>query len=68
LPEVVGDAGRLVDPNDARAWADTMRSVLSDPLRRATMQLQSMQQARKFSWKKAAEETMGIYNTIISFK
>ena len=61
LPEVVGDAGMLVDPNDANAWAEAIRTVLRDPLRRATMQLQSMHQARKFSWKKAAEQTEAVY-------
>lgn len=34
LPEVVGDGGLLVDPDDVTAWADALRAVLDDaPLR-----------------------------------
>lgn len=61
LPEVVGAAGMLIDPNDVNAWAEAMRAVLRDPVRRATLQLQSMHQARKFSWQRAARETLAVY-------
>jgi len=64
LPEVVGDAGILVDPNDANVWAEALRTVLRDPLRRATMQMQSVHQAQKFSWKKTAEETRTVYESL----
>ena len=64
LPEIVGDAAIQVDPNDTNAWAEAMRTVLRDPLKRATMQLHSMHQARKFSWKKTADETLAIYNSV----
>jgi glycosyltransferase involved in cell wall biosynthesis len=61
LPEIVGDAGITIDPNDVDAWAEAIRTVLRDPLRRATMQLQSIHQARKFSWRQSAEETLAVY-------
>ncbi|MGE3141680.1 MAG: glycosyltransferase [Hyphomonadaceae bacterium] len=31
LPEAVGSAGRLVDPHDPRAWADTIEALLDNP-------------------------------------
>jgi glycosyltransferase involved in cell wall biosynthesis len=64
LPEIVGDAAIQVDPNDVNAWAEATRTVLRDPLKRATMQLHSMHQARKFLWKKTAEQTLAVYESI----
>jgi glycosyltransferase involved in cell wall biosynthesis len=62
LPEVVGDAATLLPSGDADAWADALRALLRDPLRRATMQLHGLHQARKFSWARCADETLAVYN------
>jgi glycosyltransferase involved in cell wall biosynthesis len=62
LPEVVGDAARTLPPDDVDAWAGALHALLRDPLRRATMRLQGMYQARKFSWTRCAAETLAIYN------
>ena len=37
LPEVVGDAGLLVDPDDIEGWAEAMRLLLDDPVRRTEL-------------------------------
>ncbi|MBI5651463.1 MAG: glycosyltransferase family 4 protein [Chloroflexi bacterium] len=50
LPEVIGDAGMLIAPRDARAWADAMRAVLTDDARRDMMRTRGLIQAKKFSW------------------
>jgi glycosyltransferase involved in cell wall biosynthesis len=64
LPEIVGDAAIKANPGDVDAWVEAIRAVLRDPLRRATMQLQGIHQARKFSWARCAEETLAVYNEI----
>lgn len=64
LPEVVGDAAIKANPGDVDAWADAISTLLRDPLRRATMQLQGIHQARKFSWTRGAEETLAVYHQI----
>ena len=61
LPEVVGDAAMQVDPNDVRAWAEAMRAVLTDDARRAEMRERGIAQSAKFSWERAAEETIQVY-------
>ena len=63
LPEVVGDAGILVDPNDVDAWAEAMRTVLTNPLKRMELALHGVAHARKFSWKRAAEQTLAVYQS-----
>jgi glycosyltransferase involved in cell wall biosynthesis len=64
LPEVVGDAAITIDPNDVDAWAEAMRVVLTDDARRSEMRERGIAQAKKFSWRKCAEETLAVYNSI----
>jgi len=64
LPEVVGDAGILVDPRDAGAWVDAIRAVLSDDARRAAMRERGIAQSKKFSWDRAADETLAVYRSV----
>jgi len=63
LPEIVGDAGITIDPNDVDAWANAIRTVITSSTKRAEMSQRGVEQARKFSWKRAAEETLKVYQT-----
>lgn len=54
LPEAVGQAGRLVDPEDATALADALLAVLSDAGLRDRMREAGWRQARTFRWSEAA--------------
>jgi len=65
LPEVVGDAAWLVDPLDTGGMTEAMRTLLADPLRRATMREKGLQQSQKFSWQRNARETMEIYRKVV---
>ena len=64
LPEVVGDAGIYVAPDDVAGWADAIRAVLTDDARRATMRDRGRVQAQKFSWERAARETLAVYQSV----
>jgi glycosyltransferase involved in cell wall biosynthesis len=55
LPEVVGDAGLLVDANNERALTATLARVLGAPDERAQLAARSLARAREF----AAERTAG---------
>jgi glycosyltransferase involved in cell wall biosynthesis len=61
LPEVVGDAGLMVDPFDADAFAEALDRLIFDRLLRAEMFALGLDQATKFSWDKTASETLKIY-------
>ncbi len=54
LPEVVGDAGLLVPPDDARGLAAAIESVLCDPLKASAMSARGLVQAAGFTWDAAA--------------
>ncbi len=62
LSEVVGDAGIMVDPYDTDSLAQAMRQVLTNNELRADMVRKGLEQAKKFSWEKAAEQTQEVYN------
>jgi len=57
LPEVVGDAARLVDPGDADGLAATMAHLLGSREQREQMQVAGLAQANKFSWERTAIQT-----------
>jgi glycosyltransferase involved in cell wall biosynthesis len=61
LPEVVGDAGLLIDPHDVDELTVAMWRVLNDTHLRQEMREKGLRQAARFSWERAARETMTIY-------
>ncbi len=64
LPEVVGDAGLLVDPNDVEGWTVALQRVLTDDVLHAEMSAKSLKRAAKFSWERAARETLDVYTKV----
>jgi alpha-1,3-rhamnosyl/mannosyltransferase len=57
IPEVVGDAGVLCDPDDPDAFAAAMREVLEQPATAAAMKAAGLERARQFSWARCARLT-----------
>ncbi|MFL6373523.1 MAG: glycosyltransferase family 4 protein [Pyrinomonadaceae bacterium] len=66
LPEVVGDAGIMVDPYDVNAIADAMQRLLNDANLRADLTKRGIERAKNFSWAKAARETLGVFERVMS--
>ncbi|MBN1246589.1 MAG: glycosyltransferase family 4 protein [Anaerolineae bacterium] len=61
LPEVVGEAGLLVDPDDPATIAEALRRLLESPDLRARCREAGFLQARTFSWRATAEKTLEAY-------
>ncbi len=61
LPEVVSDAGIMVDPYDSAALANAIDQVLSDEMLRTTLIKRGLERVKLFSWQKCAEETVAVY-------
>lgn len=61
LPEVVGAAGILLDPDDGPAWAAAMAQVLTDSQLRRKLVDAGYVQARQFTWQKTAAATLQVY-------
>jgi len=64
LPEVVGEAGIMVDPHDTDSLAQAMRQVLTDSELRDNMIRKGLEQSKRFSWEKTAEQTLEVYNKL----
>jgi glycosyltransferase involved in cell wall biosynthesis len=64
LPEIVGDGGLLVDPTDVAALVEAMRAVLSDETLRAGLRQRGLAQAARFSWRRTADETVAVYESL----
>ncbi len=67
LPEVVGNAGKLVPPADAGALAAAIRQLLND--KRAQRQMSDAGKKRvreQFSWEQAAKKTLEIYREVMT--
>ncbi|MCA9987849.1 MAG: hypothetical protein KDE59_26250, partial [Anaerolineales bacterium] len=61
LPEIVGPAGPLLSPDDVDLWAETLARILADGAERERLIAAGRQQAARFSWTRAAEETRRLY-------
>lgn len=64
LPEVVGDAGLLVDPHSVEELAVAIWRALHDSDLREQMIARGLMQAARFSWDKAASETLALYHSV----
>jgi glycosyltransferase involved in cell wall biosynthesis len=60
LPEVAGEAALLVDPEDTPGLAAAIGRVLQDAALRKSLAAQGLEQVRKFSWERAAQETLAV--------
>ena len=61
LPEVVGDAGRLINPTDVDALREAMYTLAGQESLRAALRARGLARARAFSWRHVAEATVAVY-------
>lgn len=64
LPEVLGDAGLMVDPYDPDAFTQAITNIMSSESLRADMSMRGLEQAKKFSWVEMARRVMDLYRTL----
>lgn len=64
LPEVVGDAGLLVNPEDPHAIASAIIQVLSDPALQARLRAAGLQRAQQFTWRHTATVVYSVYQRL----
>ena len=68
LPEVLGDAALLVNPENVFEIARAMRRLLIDQVLRQESIEKGLKQVQKFSWKTAAEEVIRMYSAAVAGK
>jgi glycosyltransferase involved in cell wall biosynthesis len=66
LPEVVGEAGILLDPLDLEAWTGALRELVEQPERRAQLAARGRSRAGRFRWETAAQNTLALYRELVA--
>jgi glycosyltransferase involved in cell wall biosynthesis len=61
LPEVVGDAAILIDPESQDSIVAAIRTVEGNEQLREDLARRGMERAKDFSWKEAASRTLALY-------
>lgn len=64
LPEVVGEAGVLVNPSDSEELLKAIVSVLSDAALRDGLRTKGLERAQQFSWEATARKTLAVYEDV----
>jgi glycosyltransferase involved in cell wall biosynthesis len=65
IPEVMGDAGILVDPSVQGDLANAIRSVLDDSSLRDSLREKGLRRAKLFTWQRCAEMTLNLYRSLV---
>jgi glycosyltransferase involved in cell wall biosynthesis len=66
LTEVVGQAGRLLPPEDEAGWTAVINDLLDAPVERAEMVAAGFLQARQFSWSRSGRQLLALYQEMLS--
>ena len=64
LPEVVGDAALMVDPQDTAEIAEAIMTILGDSLVRKRLINRGFKRAEAFSWERTAMQTLQVYSAV----
>lgn len=64
LPEVIGDAGIMLDPQDEKGLSKTMLDLYLDESLRQHYAKKGLERSKLFSWEKSANELVAIYEKI----
>jgi glycosyltransferase involved in cell wall biosynthesis len=66
IPEVVADAGILVDPRDQAAAGEALAKVLGSPALRAQLRERGLERARALTWEDCARKTAAVFERVLA--
>lgn len=66
LPEVVDNAGVLIDPYEVEAIAEGIRRLVEDSALREELRRRGLERAKQFSWERTAQETWRVLQEAMS--
>jgi len=64
LPEVIGNAGILINPKDKETLKSSMLKLIKDRSLISELKKKGLKQSKKFSWEESAKKTLNIYNSL----
>jgi glycosyltransferase involved in cell wall biosynthesis len=62
IPEILGDAAVYFDPSNQDEMVRVIGNLINDDLQRAELIKQGTQQAKKYSWRRMAQQILDVYN------
>jgi glycosyltransferase involved in cell wall biosynthesis len=65
LPEVVGDAGLLVDPDSPEQIAERLARMLVNSDLADDLRSRGIARARQFTWRSTAQKTLAVYDRVL---
>jgi glycosyltransferase involved in cell wall biosynthesis len=65
LPEVVGEAGLLLAPDDVPGWTAALKRVWTDAAYRAELADQGVRQAQQFTWQATSAQIARAYRDLL---
>ena len=68
LPELLGDAGVLVEPEDVEAFAQAIERIVEDRVLAATAVAAGIARAQQFTWERTATTTLAAYRAAIEHR
>jgi glycosyltransferase involved in cell wall biosynthesis len=64
MPEVIGNAGILLDPYDVEGWKESITRVLSEKSLQEKLTADGVERSKHFSWKTAASQTLEVFEKL----
>jgi len=61
LPEIYGEAAAYFDPKSTASISEVINQILTDKEKTNELVKKGFEQAKKYSWKKTAQETLKVY-------
>jgi glycosyltransferase involved in cell wall biosynthesis len=64
IPEVVGDAALMVQPQDVQQLANAIVRILTNEKLRASLRRRGLERVQSFSWRRAAQQILDLYGVV----
>lgn len=64
IPEVVGDAGLLINPYDISSLTDSIGKLINNESLRNELSKKGLERSKEFTWRKTAKKTLQAYTKI----
>ncbi|KAF0653464.1 glycosyltransferase [Cyanobium sp. Copco_Reservoir_LC18] len=62
MPEIVGDGGILLAPDDRDGWVEALEALCADSSRRLTLSSAGRRRARFFDWQRSTRQLLDLYD------
>ena len=67
MPEIIGDAGLMINPYDTDELSQTMETLIRDENLRNKLKEKGLNQAKKFRWDETARKTLEVFEEVAEY-